>query len=211
LKFFRPEACDTFEDIESYRVVFDAYRRHVDGLRESLPPHVLELTQPSGMEDGLVVRVDHDRQQRVLRLVLRCGDLQMGYYNLEVTYIDAEILPEHDIVLATIARSTKTQRHHECDLAYHEVDAAQGGRIEHRLIFYASPPRHQPAGAWLWFTVNCQELQWRRVPKRSRRLPSIDNRYPGGPAAYEHGLERNATDKNVEPPEPDSAGAGDSI
>jgi len=183
MRFFTPEACDTFDEIEPFRLVNEAYRRHLDSLRGTLPANVLELSEPSGMEDGLVVRVDHDRDQHLLKLVLRCGHLQMGYYNLELTYIDAEILPEHDAALATIARSTKTQTDHRCDLAYHEVDAAEDGKIEHRLIFFALDPSHPNASGWLWFAVKCRELRWKRVPKKSRRLPPMADRYPGGPSS----------------------------
>jgi len=181
VRFFSPEVCDTFDDFEPFRKVYGDYRRHLEGLRGVLPERVLELAEPSGMEDALVVRVNHDRERRVLRLVLRCGHLQMGYYNLVLTYEDAELRPEHDAALARIARSTKSQSFFGCDLAYHEVDAAEGGRIEHSLIFHASEWHHPSAGGWIWFSVRCRALRWRREPRRTRRLPPSQDRYPGGP------------------------------
>ena len=82
MKYFTPEACDTFDEIEPFRKVNEQYRRHLTYLRGILPEKVLELAEPSGMENALVVHVAHDRTRGSLRLVLRCGDLQMGYYNL---------------------------------------------------------------------------------------------------------------------------------
>lgn len=181
MKFFSPEVCDTFDEAEPFREVYGTYRRYLEGLRGILPERTLELAEPSGMEDALIVRVDHDRERRVLRLVLRGGDLRMGYYNLILTYVGAEILPEHDVALARVARSTKSQREFGGDLAYHEIDAAEGGRIEHRLLFDSSGRRFPNAGGWIWFAVRCRSLRWRREPKRTRRLPPSEDRYPGGP------------------------------
>jgi len=183
MKFFSPQVCDTFDGYEPFREVYDTYRRHLESMRGILPERVLELAEPSGMEDGLVVRVDHDRERRILRLTLRVGHLQMGYSNLVLTYEGAEISPEHDAVFATLARSTHTQSYFGGDLAYHEVDAGEDGKIEHRLIFNANGWLHPTANGWFWFTIRCRTLHWRRDPRRSRRLPPIADRYPGGPSA----------------------------
>jgi hypothetical protein len=106
----------------------------------------------------------------------------MGYYNLVLTYEEAELTPEHDELLAMIARSTKTQRSFEYDLAYQEVDATEDEHIEHRLIFYGRACPDSAAARWPWFSIRCRELKWYREPKRTRRLPPIIDRYPGGPS-----------------------------
>lgn len=181
MKYFTPEACDTFDEIEPFRKVNEQYRGHLTGLRGILPEKVLELAEPSGMENALVVHVAHDRTRRSLRLVLRCGDVQIGYYNLVLTYVDAWLMPEHDVVLARIARTTKTQRIFECDLAYQELDATEDGHIEHRLIFYNRTCLEPASASWPWFSIRCRELKWHREPKRTRRLQPSEDRYPSGP------------------------------
>ena len=181
MKCFKPEACDTFDEIEPFRKVNEEYRRHLTCLRGILPEKVLELAEPSGMENALVVRVAHDRTHRSLRFVLRCGDLQMGYYNLVLTYKDAWLMPEHDVVLAIIARTTKTQRIFECDLAYQELDATEDGHIEHSLIFYGRTCPESASTRWPWFSIRCRDLNWHREPTRTRRLPPSENRYLGDP------------------------------
>ena len=181
MKYFTPEACDTFDEIEPFRMVNEEYRRHLTSLRGILPEKVLELAEPSGMENALVVHVTHDQTRRSLRLVLRCGDLQMGYYNLVLTYKDAWLKPEHDVVLAIIARTTKTQRIFECDLAYQEVGVSEDGSIEHSLIFYGRVCPDSTSARWPWFSIRCRELRWHREPKRTRRLPPSEDRYLGGP------------------------------
>jgi len=64
MKYFTPEACDTFDEIEPYRKVNEEYRRDLACLRGILPESVLELAEPSGMENALVVHVAHDRTRR---------------------------------------------------------------------------------------------------------------------------------------------------
>jgi len=182
MKFFSPEACDTFDEVGAFRPAYEAYRRHLEGLRGVLPEEVLQLAEPSGMENALVVQVDHDRQTRRLRLVLRCGHLEMGYSNLVLSYEGAELSSEHDASLARIARSTKSLRDYCCDLAYQEVDIADGGMIEHRLIFRAFDDGKV---GWTWFAIRCRELHWKREPRRTRRLPPSRDRYPNGPRAFE--------------------------
>lgn len=178
MKFFKPQKSKAFRNPGQFKKIAEDYNRHLEKLQDVLPERVLELAKPSGMENGLVVRVDHDRKRRLLRLVLRCGHLQMGYYNLILTYEDAEISPEHDVVLAKVARTTKTQRLHQRDLAYHELDSFEGGRIEHRFLFDSFEPGRPD---WVWFSIRCRSLRWCREQKRSRRLPPSEDRYPAGP------------------------------
>lgn len=168
----------------------EAYRRHLAGLRGVLPDRVLDLVDSVWTHDALVARVDHDRELRRLRLVLRCGDVQAGYYNLVLTYKDAELLPEDDLVLARIARSTESSTVHGCDLANHEVTMAEDGRIEHNMIFHALAWEHPDAGGWLWFSIRCRTLDWRLEPRRTRRLPPSNDRYPGGPDTSKYLIHR---------------------
>ena len=104
MRFF---TLDWFRDADDYDVflpVFERYRRHLEAMRGVLPPEVLELAVLPGVDDGLIVEVHHVRSQGMLLLILRCGDLQMGYYDLVLTYEGAEITLEHEWALARLAR-----------------------------------------------------------------------------------------------------------
>jgi len=160
-------------DDPGYRIqeaAYVRYRAHLDALRVTLPERTLDLGVLRGVHDGLMVRVFHDRDAQRLKLVLRCGDLQMGYFDLVVEHYGATISPEHDVVLAWVARTTKIVRW-TCDVAYHEIDLTDDGCIAHRFLFHPG----------VWFEIPCDDLSWGCVPQPDRQLPRFRDRYPGGP------------------------------
>ena len=126
------------------------------------------------MDDGLLVQVSHDQAGCVLRLTLRCGHLQMGDYELALTYEGAEITLKHEWELARLARST-VDAWHAPDLRRHEVDVIDDGKIEHRLEFHDNEPDN-------WFAIRCGAMKWEIVSRPDRELPALPDRFLGGPA-----------------------------
>lgn len=162
-------------DNKAIRTVHDRYTRHLQEMVGVLPDRVLALAELDGVGDGLIVSVQHDRDHQILVLTMRCGDLTKGYYDLELTYEGATLLSEHERILAYIARHQTLDldgRYETAgELAYHEVDRADNGKIEHRLLFH--PGR--------WFSIQCDALFWRQIPRPNRDLPPLRDRYPDGP------------------------------
>ncbi len=124
------------------------------------------VTHLVGVDDGLVAQVRHNRINHVLTLVLRCGHLQMGYYDLVLTYEEVILLPQDEQMLAHVARTTRDDGRHKFDLANHELDRAENGSIEHRLLFHPN----------VWFTIRCGALHWQTVSRSDRRLPPLSDR-----------------------------------
>jgi len=153
------------------RTVWPRYRLHLEEMQSFLPADLLALARLPGVDDGLVVFVRHDLARRVLSLTLRAGDRQMGYYDLVLHYEGADISPNHELTLARVARTTVNDRRHESDVAFHELDMAADGRIEHRILFHPG----------LWFSIRCAALRWVRLPRPNRRLSKRFDRFPGGP------------------------------
>jgi hypothetical protein len=120
-----------------------------------------------------VVEVHHVVSQQVLILVLRCGDNLIGYYDLLLTYEEAQISPRDAWTLAKIARTTKQARWFQSDLFFHELDRTEEGLVEHRLLFHPG----------LWFAVRCRNLRWDKIDRPGRELPALADRFPGGPSA----------------------------
>lgn len=82
MKFKSPlwDACP--KDFAEFR---QAYAHHLEKMRGMLPEHVIELATLPGVEDGLIEEYVYDKNEHTLRLVLLCGYLQMGYYDLIIT------------------------------------------------------------------------------------------------------------------------------
>jgi hypothetical protein len=174
MKFFTLDCYHSWHsdgDSSPQTVAFAEYNRYLEAMQGLLPDEVLTLAKLPGVDDGLVVEVQHDHAQHVLKLILRCGHLQMGYYDLVLRYEEAEMSLQDEETLARIARTTKDDSQHESDLYFHEVDRMEDGRIEHRLLFHPG----------VWFAIRCRALHWERVPRPNQKLPPLRDRFPGGP------------------------------
>jgi hypothetical protein len=147
------------------------YAQHLEQMQGVLPAEVLSLAKLEGVDDGLAFAARHNQKQQLLTLYLRCGDVQIGYYDLVLKYEGASISPADEWMLAKIARSAPTNENCEFELAYHEVDQCEDGRIEHRLLFHPGK----------WFEIRCRTLHWQQFPRPNRELPSLHERFPGGP------------------------------
>ncbi len=143
------------------------YARYLEAMEGKLTPDLLTLARLPGVDDALIVLVRHDRIRCLLALTLRAGDAQMGYYDLALHYEGADISPEHERMLALIARTTQSDRRHMADMVWHELDVTDDGRIEHRLLFHG----------WRWFAIRCDKLHWVRLPQRDRKLPHRVDRF----------------------------------
>jgi hypothetical protein len=158
---------------EPWRKAFDDYNKHLEELKTTLPASVIELADPSLLDDGLVLKVDHNREKRKLVLTLRCGNLQIDYYDIIITYTGAKITPKHDQTLADIARSTNGFRGFNNDIHFHEFTVAKSGRITHRFLFNPG----------IQFAISCTTVTWKKIPRSGRKFSKCQDRYPGGPAA----------------------------
>jgi hypothetical protein len=90
VKFETPSWDDSPAFWNTFRQKHAAHLQEMQGL---LSPHVLELADLRGVDDGLIVEVrleivevDLKREARLLTLILRCGYNQMGYYDLVLRY-----------------------------------------------------------------------------------------------------------------------------
>ncbi len=155
------------EDEAAWRAFYRACQRHHESLRGRVPEHALALLKLEGTDDGLFVEADYNRAERTLKLVLRCGHLQMGYYDLIVLFHDAELSPRDRRVLRLIAETTQSDGVHEFDLFRFELDLAPDGALILRLEFFGF---NLPDA---WVEIRCSALEWHTEPRPNRQLPNI--------------------------------------
>ena len=138
-----------------------AYRRHLDTLLPSLPESVARLAKDANLHDGLIRRVSVDRRGGKLVLNLRCGDLQTGYFDLDLIYLGVDL---SSVDLATLAHCARDPR---TELLYDEVDLDNQGNLVHRVLF-------GPAGE---VSIPFSRLQVECTAQPDRSFPPVDDPY----------------------------------
>ena len=175
MKFFTLEAYNYDDDdqasVEAWCQSYDSYEGHLARIKGILPDSLLEISGQDVFDDGLITRVRYYREKQRLELLMRCGNLQIDYYDMVLAYEGARISAEHDRVLATIARTTTWGKGWKFDCHNTELDVGPDGEIIHRFLFNPG----------VCFEIACQSLTWKRVPKPGRRFAYATDRYPGGP------------------------------
>jgi hypothetical protein len=128
MKFFTSQWLSGELTDSAFEAVPDAYCRHLASLR--LPPDVLALSE-ADMHDGLLLDIQHLPESARLRLRLRCGDLQQGYFDLLIEYSGAALADESFAVLRHAMQAPKVE------VLYDEVDRV-GECFVHRLLLSSS-------------------------------------------------------------------------
>lgn len=200
MKFYTLERYDawyTYDEEGDIVPLQDADREYtgrIESLRGVLSPDLIELATLEHVDDALIVEAHYSNALKRLTLVLRCGDLQVGYFDLVLTYKDA-FLREGD--LTTIARLARARSRFNSlapstgqmrrlqrksinylrytpDLYRYELDVTEDGLIEHRFLFH---PRY-------WFAIRCKSLEWEKIDNNDRDFPDPPNRFTGVPELY---------------------------
>jgi hypothetical protein len=171
-KWYRDELTD-----EEVIATLVAYDKHLESLEGRVQAEVISLAKMYGVKDGLIIEVVEESEKHHLTLTMLCGDIQIGYFDLTIRYEGASISPMDRWVLARIAHLTENRRGN-IDLAQHELDLMDDGRIEHSFLFH--PGR--------CFVIQSKRLTYTVTNQPDRTLPNRTDRFPGGPKAppYRH-------------------------
>jgi hypothetical protein len=110
---------------EEAEAVSPAYRRHLEA--SDLPHPVRDLASLSP-HDAYILNVEHEPSAGTLRLRLRCGDLQTGYFDAFVDFTGVTIRPAHAAALVEARRPA------EFEILCDEVDRAAAGAFAYRLL-----------------------------------------------------------------------------
>lgn len=144
-----------------YESVLPSYRRHFDRIEGSLPAGLITLARELSIHDGLIRRVVVDRQADTLALELLCGDLQIGYFDLDLVYGQVDWGVVDIIALARRAEDRDTE------ILYDEVDCQSKGVYEHRILFEPDDE----------IEIRFSRFELRKHPRKDRNLAPLKNRY----------------------------------
>ncbi len=151
MRFFPPGFRTGDLDVDA-RQQHAAYLEYLRTLRPPLPPDALDLSRTVNLHDGLLRHYHVDKHAGTVNLRFRAGDLQVGYFDLDLHYLEATVDPASDALL----RRAVGDRLGE--LFDDEFDAAGASAWVHRFLF--RPDREA--------TVKFGELTWVHEPRRDR-------------------------------------------
>lgn len=148
---------------EYWKEVQSSYRQHIESLVPILPKSIAELVKRVSLHDGLICRVAPDQKVGQLILELRCGDLQIGYSDVDIIYSGVDFAALDLVVLAAIARDRQTEV--LCD----EFDVDADKNFIHRILFH-------PAGE---VSITFTSLDWSQTSRSDRSVTHTDDPFQG--------------------------------
>jgi hypothetical protein len=174
MRYFTPEWHDADLSEEDTDAVFLAYEQHLEQIWPRLHATVRALAGTLSLNDALIRRVVLDRTGREVRLELRAGDDEIGYCDVDLTYLGA-IVDASDVTrLADAARDPETiLLYDELDLAEADVDEddgdgeGDGDGYVHRFLFW--PFRE--------IEISFSALAVRIAPRADGRVPLFPDRW----------------------------------
>lgn len=162
-------------ELIALRIAFDNYSNHIDSL-QTLPQELKAIAHPFYVDDALFVQAVYEPKSARLKLVLRCGNIPDGYFDLILQYEGVEIDQRDLAELERAAREAGTDVGYVHDAYCHEFDMLSDGRIEHGFIFHGSWDADTFVPPAL-FTIRCNSLTYQRVERPDRRLPRVKDRF----------------------------------
>ena len=152
MKFFTREWLTSELKDEEFESVVPAYNRHLVKIAPSLTPNLHNFVKTVNLHDSLIRRFVVDYTELMLGLYLRCGDLQQGYYDLDIRYKDIQIDKAVVDTLVMAALNEKTE------ILYDELDITGDNKYIHRMIFY---PDYE-------ISIKFQDLEYEQIKQSNR-------------------------------------------
>ena len=106
------------------------YAAHIETLLPKMSATVRALAQSINLHDGRVRKISFDISNRTLIVAMHCGDLQTGYFDVDLVYADVDVRTSDLSEVDAIASDT------EAEALYDEVDVSPDGQWIHRVLFW---------------------------------------------------------------------------
>jgi len=108
---------------------FKDYSLHIKQIAPKLPSTLLALNEIS-LHDGLFKAVCLNSAAKSVSMTLRCGDLQVGYFDLYLNYENALVIDN------TVAGLDSIMNNQKYEIIYDEVGILEENRFEHGVLIY---------------------------------------------------------------------------
>ena len=148
MKYFTPKwASGEYPDNRADKIVIK-YWRNVEKIKNKIPDHIYLFAKNISLHDGRIKKLFIDRNSNIyLRVV--CGDLQKGYEEISIEYMNASLMPER-ITVGKILESKK-------EILFDEIDLSNETLV-HRFLMYP----------YLEFEIIFSDFIYSRLPVTER-------------------------------------------
>ncbi len=134
-----------------------SYSDYLDRVVPELPQSIAALAREPSLHDALIRRVVLDFAAQSLKLELLSGDLQFGYFDVEILYRRVEWSLLDQAALVRRAEDPETE------FLYDEVERISGDTYEHRVLFWPDDE----------IAIRFGELEFQRKPRDGRDLERL--------------------------------------
>lgn len=138
---------------DNYDKAFHEYELHIARISELLPEALRRLLTSVSLHDGKFVSGSYAPGRGTLHFVFRCGNLQSGYMDAKITYLEVERIVS-DVELVDFVRNR------EVELLYDEVDVVKGA-FTHSMLF---DPTGEVAVTFRQFELDLTPVDTREIP-----------------------------------------------
>jgi len=138
-----------------------AYKEHLAPLLPQWPCDVQRLATRISLHDGLIRELSWNTDEATLFLRLRCGDLQVGYFDLNLHY-SGVLFPPLGLESLAVLKSDKVG-----SALYDELDE-EGKCFVHRILFIS---REKIKEGWFEYyeaVIRFQQLHLVTTPRENR-------------------------------------------
>lgn len=153
MKYFTREWVNGDLSEGEWSSVTQNYLAYLASVADQLPSQILELAFHTNLHDGLIQKAVLSIDNRQLELVVTCGDLQTGYFDVTLVYFGVTITPENWKSLEEAASNPKTE------FLYDELEVMDK-KYAHRILFW---PRNEVE---FWFL----NIDITKLPKGKRKI-----------------------------------------
>ena len=154
MKFFTRDWFNGEMPDEEHEKAVPNYWSYFDSISKKFPYNILNLAKEISIHDGLIRKIIVDRTSTSIHLLLRCGNWQVGYFDLDIIY--SGVLCN----LSDIGAFESLSKNSESEIPYDEFDIESNRLYVHRIIFH---PVHE-------ISVTFSSFSYQKVSKSSREF-----------------------------------------
>lgn len=127
MKYFTKEWC--FSDLDDHEIEkrLKSYREYIGNVYEKLPFVLKILSKDINLHDGRIKKASFIKDQNIFVIEGVFGDLQSGYYLLEIKYVNISKLSE-DVLVSVF-------KDQEIEVLSDEIEVFPENYFSHRMLF----------------------------------------------------------------------------